>query len=145
MRARIANKIVEIPDERVRGGVRRGEPKGERTLAVDPLYKSVPSPYKSKWEATYADKLALEVKFGVIKGWAHEHITLKLAAGKYHRPDFTVWHLDGSIEMAQVKGHHKNLRASLTGLKWAAQLNPWFRFTLNRREGNGWDSRTVEI
>jgi len=102
-----------------------------------------PSKYRSKWEETFAYTLAMERQAGLIKAWAYESMTLKLAKGKYHRIDFLIWHLDGSIELAQVKGYHKNLRDSLTHLTWAAQLNPWFEFTLKRREGQGWRSDHV--
>lgn len=103
------------------------------------------SPYKSKWEASYAAKLELEKKANVIKGYAYEMHTFKLAHRQYHRTDFLIWHMDNSIEIAQVKGWHKNLRAGIKGLKWAAQLNPWFTWTLKRWTGSGWDSHYVDI
>jgi hypothetical protein len=91
-----------------------------------------------------AYELTLEKRVGGIKDWGYETLTLKLAEGKYHRPDFTVWHLNGMIELRQVKGFHKNLRASLTALQWAAQRNPWYRFTLFRRDGRCWLSEDVQ-
>lgn len=104
------------------------------------------APYKSKWEAIYANKLELEKKAGLIKGYAYEMHTFKLAHRQYHRSDFLVWHLDGSVELAQVKGKwHKNIRAGIKGLKWAAQLNPWFTWTIKRWTGTGWDSNYVEV
>ncbi len=64
-----------------------------------------PSPqYRSKWESAYAAKLELEKRAGLIKAWSYEGITFRLAHGQYHRIDFLIWHLDNSIEMAQVKG-----------------------------------------
>ena len=100
------------------------------------------APYKNKLEHSFATVLVLERHAGLIKSWAYESLTLKLAAGKYHRPDFVIWHNDGSIEIAQTKGYHKNMRASLTGLRWAAQKNPWFKFTIKRYK-NGWESEEV--
>ena len=76
-------------------------------------------------------------------------MTLKLSQaspvkrGDYHRSDFLIWHLNGTIELAQTKGWHKNLSASLKGLRWAAQKNPWFTFTI-RRHQNGWQTELVE-
>jgi hypothetical protein len=99
--------------------------------------------FRSKWEEQFAYELVLKQRAQLIKGWAYEDMTFKLAHQKYHRPDFTIWHLDHSIEIAQVKGYHQNLRASLTALRWAAQQRPWFRFTLNRREGSCWITEEV--
>ena len=101
--------------------------------------------YRSKWEAAFASKLELERRAGVIKGYEYEGMSFKLSKGQYHRPDFLIWHLDGSIEIAQVKGWHKNLRAGIKGLKWAAQQRPWFTWTLKRWTGTGWDSHYVEV
>jgi hypothetical protein len=107
--------------------------------------ESAPSPYRSKWEAAFASKLELEKRAGLIKAYKYEGISLQLSKGQYHRPDFLIWHLDGSIEISQVKGWHKNMRAGTKGLKWAAQLHPWFTWTLKRWTGKGWDSNYVEI
>lgn len=127
----------------LRGSVRKGAMPSQDTHRV---IASAPSAYRNKWEETYAALLAMEQQAGIIKAWAYESMTLKLAKGKYHRIDFLIWELDGSIELAQIKGRfHKNIRASLTGLKWAAQLNPWFKFTLKRRVGREWESTRVEI
>lgn len=106
--------------------------------------KQIHSGYKNKWEETYAYGLVLEHRAGLIKRWGYEVMTLKLAKGKYHRPDFTIWHLDGSIEQAAVKGYHKNLRDSLTIIKWACKEHPWFRFTINRRDGSAWSKELVK-
>ena len=111
----------------------------------EPVSNPAPSSYRSKWEETYAALLAMEQRAGIIHAWAYESMTLKLSKGKYHRIDFLIWHNDFSIELAQVKGYHKNIRDSMTHLKWAAQLNPWFRFTLKRRVGRDWESTTVEV
>lgn len=130
MKARIGGKTIDLSDERVRGDG-RGPSQSRPCKPTD-----APSPYRSKWELRFAQTLDLEKKAGAIRDWAYERYTVRLAKGKYHRPDFTIWHLDGTIEMAQVKGYHKNLRASMTALAWAAKDNPWFRWTV-RRWGNG--------
>ena len=100
------------------------------------------APYKNKLEHSFALTLGGRKHAGQIRDWAYESQTLKLAQGKYHRPDFLIWHLDGTIEIAQTKGYHKNMRASLTGIAWAAQRNPWFRFTVWRYK-NGWSYEEV--
>lgn len=102
------------------------------------------APYKNKLEQAFAYGLVLEHRAGLIKGWGYEVMTLRLAKGKYHRPDFSVWHLDDAIEQAAVKGYHKNLRDSLTIIKWACKEHPWFRFTINRRDGSAFSKELVE-
>ena len=115
-------------------------PRNRRERVANPAH----APYRSKLEAAYAGHLELQKKAGLIEDWRYEPLTLKLSQGKYHRPDFLIWHRDKSIEMAQVKGYHKNLRASLTALKWAAQRNPWFLFTITRYPGH-WETRKVKL
>lgn len=129
-------------------GLRRNRSHAEATTRTlqngpSPINKNAKyAPYKNKLEHSYAQVLAMEKQAGKIKDWGYETQSLKLAAGKYHRPDFTVWHLDGTVEMAQTKGYHRNMRASMTGLIWAAQRHPWFRFTIHRYK-NGWQSEEV--
>ena len=106
------------------------------------------APYKNKLEYSYAQVCEHEKQAGLIKDWAYESMTLKLSVampgkrGDYHRTDFLKWHKGGSIEIAQTKGWHKNIQASLKGLRWAAQKNPWFRFTIKRYK-NGWTSEEI--
>jgi len=145
-------------------GVRSGQAQAVTVVAGDPLRRAsqkrvsvrdisrrtlpgnpASSPYKSKWEEAYGYVMALEKQTGLIRDYGYETMTLKLAKGMYHRPDYTVWHLDGTIELRQIKGYHKNIRASLTALKWAAQRHPWYLFTLWRRVGQGWESTLVAV
>ena len=123
---------------------RMAVPKGNALCAPSPTINRY-APYKNKLEQTFAYGLVLERRVGLIQAWAYEVMTLKLAKGKYHRPDFTIWHRDGSIEQAAVKGYHKNLRDSLTIIKWACKEHPWFRFTINRRDGSAWSKELVEV
>ena len=107
--------------------------------------ESALSSYRNTWEEKFATLLELEKRTGAIQGYAYETLTFTLSKGKRHRIDFLIWHIDGSIELAQIKGFHKNLRASMTALKWAAQRNPWFIWTIKRLEGTLWHSERVEI
>jgi hypothetical protein len=137
--------ISEEEFDRMRKRVgRTGANREDRIRPVKNPVAAGASPYRSKWEAAMASRLDLEKRAGVIKDYQYEGLTLKLAKGQYHRPDFLVWHLDGSIELKQVKGWHKNLRAGIKGLKWAMQLNPWFKWTLaSRVKGGGWREETL--
>jgi hypothetical protein len=103
-------------------------------------------PYANKWEYQYSQVLALEQKAGAIASWRYGGITFTLAKKQYHKIDFIIGHTDHSIELAQIKGRwHKNIRAGIKGLKWAAQLYPMFRWTLKTWTGSGWESRLVEV
>ncbi len=157
---------------RVRGGVDRHARKSltapvlrhgpSTSKGVDPIDRArigeagsnpAPSPYapyRNKLEHSFAGKLALEQQAGFIRQWGYENMTFKLSVaapgkrGDYHRNDFVVWHLDGHIEMAQTKGWHKNLAASLKSLRWAAQKHPWFTWTIWRYIGGGWQQEQVQ-
>lgn len=63
--------------------------------------------YDSKKEAAKAAELDLLVKGKVIKGWdRQERIALKGENGTtvcHYKPDFTVYHLDGSTEIIEIK------------------------------------------
>jgi len=131
------------PIERVRGKLKNLDASGG-SHARPAGSKLAPSLYRSKWEEQMAYECTIEKRAELIKDWGYETMTLKLGPKAYHRPDFTIWHLTGAIELRQVKGWHKNLRASMVALKWAAQTHPWYAFTLWRRQGRGWDIKKVE-
>ena len=139
-------KMLKGSPARVRGACLLAQP-GKRDAGSNPApaptnKNAKYAPYKNKLEHSYAQVLHSRKLAGHIKDWGYETQSLKLAAGKYHRPDFTVWRLDGTVEMAQTKGYHKNMRAGMAGLIWAAQRHPWFIFTLHRYK-NGWQSEEV--
>lgn len=92
-----------------------------------------------------ARDLDLQLRAGMIASWQYERITFRLAYRQYHRTDFVIGHLDRSVELRQVKGWHKNLRAGIKGLKWAAKLFPMFTWTLARWNGQAFDVETVTV
>lgn len=109
-----------------------------------------PSPYKSKWEAAYANKLELEKKAGLIMSYYYEPFSLWLPGKIRFKPDFMI-HYDpeingytGYIEMIEVKGWSKNRRDGMTRLKIAAALFPCFVWRLVYRTKNGgWDGEYI--
>lgn len=103
------------------------------------------SPYANKWEFNHAKVLELELRAGAIKSWTYETITFRLAYRQYHRSDFVIGHNDRTVEIRQIKGWHPNLRASIKGLKWAAQKYPMFTWTIKWWTGTGWDGKYVEV
>lgn len=100
------------------------------------------SPYRSKLEARYATQLDLELRAGLIKGWLYEPFSLKLANGKRYRPDFLTWGEEG-LTCIECKGFHRNLRDSLTHLKWAAQRFPCFIWRKVWWKDGGWDGQYI--
>ncbi len=103
------------------------------------------APYANKWELSFSKVLELERSVGAIKSWKYSGLTFTTAYRQYHRIDFIIGHNDRSIELAQVKGYHPNMRAGIKGLKWAAQMYPMFTWTLKHYTGTGWDSNYVDI
>lgn len=99
-------------------------------------------PYRSKLETLYAKQLDLELRSGLIKGWLYEPFSFKLASGKRYRVDFVTWGEEG-ITCIECKGHHKNLRDSLTHLKWAASKFPFFIWRKVWWQDGGWDGQYI--
>ena len=112
-------------------------------MAVRGSEKPTASPYRSKLEAAYANKLEMEKRAGTIKGWLYEPFSFKLAEGKRYRVDFVTWGIAG-VECIEVKGKWvKNRRDGMTHLHWAAQRFPFFIWRLVWRSNNGWDGRDI--
>ena len=105
--------------------------------------------YRSKWEPLYAAKLAMEQKLGMILDYRYEPSIWYLedyAVGrrrKMHKPDFWIWQLDHSIKIVAVKGYHKNIRESLTIIRWAAQRFPWFEWWVTWLRKGNWEEERV--
>lgn len=121
--------------ERVRSSARRSNGR----VAEDGKAKLPSSPYKSKWEAAYAQHLELMVKAGEIQGWWYEPLRLRLPGTRnFYKPDFVVQrHRDfevngcrARLEIHEIKGWSLNRREGITKLKTAAGLNTWATFKL---------------
>ncbi len=102
------------------------------------------SPYRSKTEARYAQHLEALTTAGEIRAWWYEPASLRLeeaAPGrrrKRHTPDFWVWRADGSLKIVAVKGVHRNLRDSLTLIRWAAQRYAFAQWVVVRWADGQW-------
>lgn len=105
------------------------------------------SPYKSKWEASYAAKLDLEKHAGLIRQYWYEPFSLWLPGNVRYKPDFLIQYplgMERSLEVVEVKGWSKNRRDGMTRLKIAAALFPCFTWRLVKRtKGGGWDGEYV--
>jgi hypothetical protein len=129
--------------KQVRGAWPHAQP-GKRDAGSNPAPTPKPyAPYRNKLEYNFAAKCDIEKRSGLILDWGYETQTFMLSKamngkrGDYHRNDFVIQHLDRTIEMAQTKGWHKNLSASMKSLRWAAQKHPWYTWTVWQYH-NGW-------
>jgi hypothetical protein len=147
MKCKIGGREVELAiEQRVRGGV-VGHTKPNKPCAgmasgsgdVGAIISNpAPSPYapfKNKLEKAFATQLDAEKRAGVIQDYLYEPFSFKLASGKRYRVDFVTWGDEGTV-CYECKGYHKNIRDSITHLKWAAQRFPFFKWRkVTRRNG----------
>jgi hypothetical protein len=109
--------------------------------------------YRSKWEAQYAYMLELRKKLAAdhpdkIVDWKHEPFKLKLYTkvttkkGKatrrsiYYIPDFMILHVDGSMEMVEVKGYER--KAGELKYFQAVKEYPGFTWRKVGKENSNW-------
>ena len=101
------------------------------------------NPYRSKWEAAFANKLELEKHAGLIKQWWYEPFSLWLPGKVRYKPDFMIQYPDGMeqrLEIVEVKGWSRNRRDGITRLKIAAALFPCFVWRMVwMKKGGGFD------
>lgn len=156
MKARIMGKTIEIPDERLMGGVdvtRKagtiddGRPHSkERTLIAGSIPAPSPLPGwpkpSDKWNAAYAQYLELEKQAGRVKYWWYEAFSLWLPGQVRYRPDFLIQYPDGlerKLHFVEIKGFSKNRRDGITRYKIAASLFPCFSWSMMKRAKGGWE------
>ena len=72
---------------------------------------------------------------GQIAAWWYERLTLKLADDTRYTPDFLILHLDGMLELDEVKGGFIREDAHVK-IKLAAELYP-FVFTMHKEPKKG--------
>lgn len=169
MKARIDNRTVEIPDERMaKGGVDRHAPNRDRTPGRTPIVAieerlgkpdcqgQAPSPLPGwpkptdKWNWSFCQFLDLERQAGRIKWFWYEPFSFWLVLpdrskgerGVRHKVDFMIWYPDGMerrIQMVEVKGHSRNFRDGITRFKMARDKYPCFDWVIVKRRGHGWE------
>lgn len=112
---------------------------------------SPPSPYKSKWESSYANYLDALKLAGEIVAWWYEPVRFRLPGTRnFYKADFLVLRCNAvgkNIEIHEVKGWSKNRREGITKLKTAAGLNTWATFYLVQwdRKRRAWDKQLVKV
>ena len=93
----------------------------------------------NKTEQRYAEELALLQRTGEVKWWGFEAITLKLAEDTRYTPDFFVVWASGRMEFVETKGFFRD--DALVKVKVAANMFPFFAFTVLFPKKGGWDRR----
>ncbi len=109
-----------------------------RDLALGRL----PAGALNKTEAAYAQHLELQKRAGLIRAYAFEALTFKLANDTRYTPDFMVLTADRVIELHEVKGFWRD--DALVKVKVAAAQHPWFVFKAVRKEKAGWEITEVK-
>jgi hypothetical protein len=92
----------------------------------------------------------MEQKAGVIQRWWYEPAMLYLEdqpppgqRRKRHTPDFWIWLPDGRLKIVAVKGYHKNIRDSLTIIRWAAQRYPFAEWWVTWLREDLWEEERI--
>lgn len=97
-------------------------------------------------EARYADELELAKLSGKILEWRFESMTFVLAERCRYTPDFMILHLDGSVELVDVKGGGPVADDALVKIKCAAEKFYEYQWTMtqarSKKNGGGWSSRS---
>jgi hypothetical protein len=89
----------------------------------------------NKLEQAYAQELGKLQAAGLVAWFAFDCLKLRLAEKTFYEPDFLVMLADGTLEIAEVKGHWED--DARVKIKVAAALFP-FRFRAIRRERGEW-------
>lgn len=165
MKARIMNRTVETPKDRVRDCVieAHGHAPDARRLWRDGVSVQVasqagstpaPSPsailvpneravFRSKLEAAYARYLHGLLLAGDIRTYRYEPMRFNLAPLTTITPDFQVILPDGSMEYHEVKGWARD--DAMAKLKICARLYPEWKFWLVKRKRGVWDMKELPV
>lgn len=96
----------------------------------------------NKTEQEYAEILEAKRLSGEIAAWWFEAITFKLAGDSRYTGDFAVLHVDGTMEIVNVKGPGPEDPNSLTKIRNAADKFFPFVFTRekkqSKKDGGNW-------
>ena len=111
---------------------------------IEPILE--PQQYDSKLEERYGEYLDLckRASNDPLLDWCHHG--LKFRVGKeraWYTPDFMLIYTH-HIEFHETKGYHINIRESLTKIKSAALIYPWWKWAIvTSPKGKGWEVNYV--
>jgi len=96
-----------------------------------------------KMEARYADYLEIMKRCEKIRAWWWNPGSIRLSdpdpttgRADYYRPDFLVWHKDGTLEYVEIKGHLED--DARTKFKVAQTRYPCYRFKMLHPQNGGY-------
>lgn len=119
-------------------------PKGNMLCAPSPKKRE----FDSKWEETYASELVLRKHAGLIRNYWYHPFSMWLPGKVRYTPDFMIQYPDGleqRMEIIDVKGWHKNIRAAMVAIRVGAGVFPCFTWKLAKKtKGGGWSETLVE-
>jgi hypothetical protein len=96
--------------------------------------------YKSSYEKSFAQRLALLKASGQIMTYQHEAITLVVNEiedkKRRYTPDFAVWHIDGGLEFVEIKGRPRE--DAIMKFEMAASGFAFHQFTMIGKDKHGW-------
>lgn len=95
----------------------------------------------NKLEAAYGQRLETLRAQGEVLAYFFERLTLKIADDCRYTPDYFVVTPTG-MELHEVKGPQA-WEDSIIKLKVAADMFPWFRFSLQKRVKGEWISKEI--
>jgi hypothetical protein len=98
--------------------------------------------YASKLEARYAEHLTAMVRAGEVAEWWYEPLSIRLAPNTFHRPDFLVQRMDGTLEIVECKGFWKD--DALVKSKLTAAMFPFRYFVARWGKRSGWVVEPIE-
>ena len=143
MRPHVTEAQFDVMQKKVKAGV---APMVEQALRKDTVRGSNPltgSPYRSKLEETFAYRLVLEKRTGIIANYWYEPLNLRLPGKKnFYKPDFLVLAGNG-LTFYEIKGRNKSDDRSLVKIKTAAGITPWAKFVLVKRINGQWHETVI--
>jgi hypothetical protein len=101
---RIAGGSAQMKRAQVRGRLEGPVSVSERDTTCEASAAVLRSPYKSKTEALYAQRLYALTTAGEFRGWEYEPVRLRIGVDAWYTPDFRVVRRDGVVELHEVKG-----------------------------------------
>lgn len=76
-----------------------------------------------------------------IHDYRYEAVKLRLGERLWYTPDWLVVGPSGELRMVEQMGRPE--RDTLTRIKAAAELYPWFEFAILWQRGKGWEYQTI--
>ena len=130
------------------GNTSRTRPRDEaKSAGSNPALLPIKREYDSKWEETYAAELVLRKHAGLIKNYWYHPFSMWLPGKVRYTPDFMIEYpagIEKKMDIIDVKGWHKNLRAAMVAIRVASGVFPCYTWVLvKKKKGGGWDETSI--